>query len=64
MTDELTTDLAQFADLRVISRTSAMHYKDGNKTAPQIGKELGVDASGGRFGATCGRPRADSRATD
>src|ERR1700728_522019 len=44
MTDELTTDLAQFADLRVISRTSAMHYKDGNKTAPQIGKELGVDA--------------------
>jgi TolB-like protein/DNA-binding winged helix-turn-helix (wHTH) protein/Tfp pilus assembly protein PilF len=44
MTDELTTDLAQFADLRVISRTSTMHYKDGNKTAPQIGKELGVDA--------------------
>ncbi len=44
MTDELTTDLAQFADLRVISRTSAMHYRDGSKTAPQIGKELGVDA--------------------
>src|SRR5580704_16855455 len=44
MTDELTTDLAQFADLRVISRTSAMHYKDGHETAPQIGKELGVDA--------------------
>ena len=44
MTDELTTDLAQFADLRVISRTSAMHYRDASKTAPQIGKELGVDA--------------------
>jgi len=44
MTDELTTDLAQFADLRVISRTSASHYRDGSKTAPQIGKELGVDA--------------------
>lgn len=44
MTDELTTDLAQFSDLRVISRTSAMHYRDGSKTAPQIGKELGVDA--------------------
>jgi TolB-like protein/DNA-binding winged helix-turn-helix (wHTH) protein len=44
MTDELTTDLAQFGDLRVISRTSAMHYRDGSKTAPQIGKELGVDA--------------------
>src|ERR1700691_1745935 len=44
MTDELTTDLAQFSDLRVISRTSAMHYRDSSKTAPQIGKELGVDA--------------------
>jgi TolB-like protein/tetratricopeptide (TPR) repeat protein len=44
MTDELTTDLAQFGDLRVISRTSAMHYRDGSKTAPEIGKELGVDA--------------------
>jgi DNA-binding winged helix-turn-helix (wHTH) protein len=27
MTDELTTDLAQFGSLRVISRTSAMHYR-------------------------------------
>jgi TolB-like protein/DNA-binding winged helix-turn-helix (wHTH) protein/Tfp pilus assembly protein PilF len=44
MTDELTTDLAQLGDLRVISRTSAMHYKGGNKTAPQIGRELGVDS--------------------
>ena len=43
MTDELTTDLAQLRDLRVISRTSAMHYKGANKTAPQIGRELGVD---------------------
>jgi TolB-like protein/DNA-binding winged helix-turn-helix (wHTH) protein len=43
MTDELTTDLAQFQGLRVISRTSAMHYKGTNKTAPQIGKELGVE---------------------
>lgn len=43
MTDELTTDLAQFEGLRVISRTSAMHYKGTSKTAPQIGKELGVD---------------------
>ena len=43
MTDELTTDLAQFEGLRVISRTSAMHYKGTNKTAPQIGKELRVD---------------------
>ncbi len=43
MTDELTTDLAQFGSLRVISRTSAMHYKGANKTAPEIGRELGAD---------------------
>jgi TolB-like protein/DNA-binding winged helix-turn-helix (wHTH) protein/Flp pilus assembly protein TadD len=43
MTDELTTDLAQFGTLRVISRTSAMHYKGAGKTAPEIGRELGVD---------------------
>jgi TolB-like protein/Flp pilus assembly protein TadD len=43
MTDELTTDLAQFGTLRVISRTSAMHYKGSSKTAPEIGRELGVD---------------------
>jgi TolB-like protein/DNA-binding winged helix-turn-helix (wHTH) protein/Flp pilus assembly protein TadD len=43
MTDELTTDLAQFGSLRVISRTSAMHYKGASKTAPEIGHELGVD---------------------
>jgi TolB-like protein/Tfp pilus assembly protein PilF len=43
MTDELTADLAQFGNLRVISRTSAMHYKGASKTAPEIGRELGVD---------------------
>lgn len=43
MTDELTSDLAQFKELRVISRTSAMHYKGTNKTSLQVGKELGVD---------------------
>src|SRR6202021_2412762 len=43
MTDELTTDLAQFGNLRVISRTSAIHYKGASKTAPEIGRELGVD---------------------
>lgn len=44
MTDELITDLAQLGSLRVISRTSVMHYKGGNRTVPQIGRELGVDA--------------------
>ncbi len=44
MTDELISDLAQLSSLRVISRTSVMHYKGANKTAPQISRELGVDA--------------------
>jgi len=44
MTEQLTTDLGQISALRVISRTSAMHYKGTNKKVPEIAKELGVDA--------------------
>ena len=44
MTEQLTTDLGQISALRVISRTSAMHYKVTNKKVPEIAKELGVDA--------------------
>jgi TolB-like protein/DNA-binding winged helix-turn-helix (wHTH) protein/Tfp pilus assembly protein PilF len=44
MTDELITDLAQISALRVISRTSAMVYKDAHKPLPQIARELNVDA--------------------
>ena len=44
MTDALTTDLAQIGSLRVISRTSAMHFKASKETLPQIGRELNVDA--------------------
>ena len=44
MTDALITDLAQIGALRVISRTSAMHFKDTKETLPQIGHELHVDA--------------------
>lgn len=44
MTDELITDLAQLGSVRVISRTSVTRYKGSNKTAPQIGRELGADA--------------------
>ena len=44
MTDALTTDLAQIASLRVISRTSAMHFKGSRETLPQISRELNVDA--------------------
>jgi len=44
MTDELITDLAQLGELRVISRTSVMHYRGTQKTLPQIAHELNVDA--------------------
>ena len=44
MTDALITDLAQVSALRVISRTSAMHYKGSRKTLPEIARELHVDA--------------------
>jgi TolB-like protein/DNA-binding winged helix-turn-helix (wHTH) protein len=44
MTDALTTDLAQIGLLRVISRTSAMHFKGTKETLPQIGRDLQVDA--------------------
>ena len=41
--DEILTDLARVADLKVISRTSVMQYKTGPKrNLRQIGNELGV----------------------
>jgi TolB-like protein/DNA-binding winged helix-turn-helix (wHTH) protein/Tfp pilus assembly protein PilF len=43
MTDELISDLAQRTNLRVISRTSVMHYKKTSKTLPEIARELQVD---------------------
>ena len=44
MTEALITDLAKISALRVISRTSVMHFKATQKTAPEIAKELNVDA--------------------
>ena len=44
MTDALITNLAQISSLRVISRTSAMHFKGSKETLPQIGRDLQVDA--------------------
>jgi len=44
LTDELTGRLATLPGIRVISRTSTIQYKSTHKTAPQIGRELGVDA--------------------
>ena len=43
LTDDLISDLARIGPLRVISFTSAMHYKGTNKSLPEIARELGVD---------------------
>jgi TolB-like protein/DNA-binding winged helix-turn-helix (wHTH) protein/Tfp pilus assembly protein PilF len=43
MTESLITELSQISSLKVISRTSAMHYKGSNKPLPEIAKELNVD---------------------
>ena len=41
--DEILTDLAQIADLKVISRTSVMQYKSGApRNLREIGQQLGV----------------------
>jgi TolB-like protein/Flp pilus assembly protein TadD len=40
--DDLLTQLAKVHDLRVISRTSVMEYRDTTKNLRQIGTELGV----------------------
>jgi len=44
MTDELITNLGKISALRVISRTSVMHFKGTKKTLPEIARELNVDA--------------------
>jgi TolB-like protein/Tfp pilus assembly protein PilF len=44
MTEALITNLARIGALRVISRTSVMHYKGARKPLPQIARELDVDA--------------------
>jgi TolB-like protein/DNA-binding winged helix-turn-helix (wHTH) protein/Tfp pilus assembly protein PilF len=44
LTDELLTHLASLEGLRVISRASAMQYKDSRKPLREIARELNVDA--------------------
>jgi TolB-like protein/Flp pilus assembly protein TadD/predicted Ser/Thr protein kinase len=44
MTEALIMQLSQVRALRVISRTSAMRYKDTDKSLPEIARELNVDA--------------------
>jgi serine/threonine protein kinase/tetratricopeptide (TPR) repeat protein len=43
MTEEITSRLAAVTGLGVISRTSAMQYKEDRPSLEQIGEELGVD---------------------
>jgi serine/threonine protein kinase/tetratricopeptide (TPR) repeat protein len=60
MTDALIAGLAQIKAVKIISRTSVMHYKSTNETLPEIARELGVDGiveasvmrSGGRVRIT------------
>jgi non-specific serine/threonine protein kinase len=42
MTEQIITNLARLPQLKVISRTSVMKYKETEKSLPQIGKELNV----------------------
>jgi len=64
MTDALITDLAQIGSLRVVSRTSAMHFKASKETLPQRkrrGPSIGVSTArlgrlslnSGPWGWTC-----------
>ncbi len=43
ITEMLITDLSKIGALRVISRTSVMHYKGSKKTLPEVARELNVD---------------------
>lgn len=43
LTETLVSTLAQSGDLRVLSRTSSMHFRGTRKTVPEIGRELDVD---------------------
>src|SRR5437879_9565643 len=44
MTEALTTELGKANVVRVISRTSAMQYKQNKKSIPEIARDLNVDA--------------------
>jgi len=44
MTDDIITKLTKIPDLKVISRTSVMRYKNTDKDIKEIGQDLGVAA--------------------
>jgi TolB-like protein/DNA-binding winged helix-turn-helix (wHTH) protein/Tfp pilus assembly protein PilF len=68
ITEAITTDLAKFRSLRVVSRTSAMQYNGRKKPLPQIARELHADAiveggvmrSGGRVRITAQLVKAEN----
>lgn len=43
VTDEILSHLSKIKGLRVISKTSTNHFKNSDKTIPEIAKELGVN---------------------
>ena len=67
MTEELTVDLGQVSALRVISRTSAMIYKNSKKSLPDIARGVRSRRGGGRIRGPRGergenhRPLIDAR---
>jgi TolB-like protein/class 3 adenylate cyclase/Tfp pilus assembly protein PilF len=64
--DEILTDLAKIADLKVISRTSAMQYKTGvSRNLREIGQQLGVaHILEGSVQRTGGRVRVSAQLID
>jgi eukaryotic-like serine/threonine-protein kinase len=65
MTDALITNLTKVAALRVISRTSSLHYKGTRKALPEIARELDVDAVVEATVATArGRVRINAQLVD
>ena len=63
--DQMLTNLAKIADLKVISRTSVMQYKSGiTRNLREIAQQLGVGTCGGRQRAARGEQSAGDRAID
>lgn len=69
LTEGLIGDLGRIGGLRVVSRTTAMHYRGTTKALPDVARELGVEAlvegsvvrEGGRVRVTASLFRADDR---
>ncbi len=65
VTDSLITNLARLESVRVISRTSAMHYKNSHPTMREIARELDVDVVvEGTVSRTGGHVRINAQLVD